>query len=338
MAVPRVVSNQSIQVGPEVTSGTPVACTKILDAWMWTFGLKATTKQFTGQGHQYPSASAMLWEESSAKASGPGDFAQMVYIFSTLWGSGAPALHSPSTTAYDWIWTPLIIGSYANVAKTLTAQIGDPTTGDAEQYGYLAATGFGYDINRKQEMTISADFIAQTFTDGITMTSSPTTVAQNPMVGAQFNYYLDSTSGGIGGTQLLDVLKISYKASDYYEGYYPINRANASFTSLKDKAKKHELTLTLQANAVGVGFKSTYLDTGALCYVRVAAVGPTIDAGHSITAMFTHDMACVFSNMAEFSDEEGVYAVQYTLTVVQDAAWNSGQAQKMTLTNLVSAL
>lgn len=335
MAV-RSAANLKVQIGPEVTPGTPVACSKLLSAFLWTLGEKATTKQFRGTGRQYPSASALLTEMSAGKLSGPGDFAQMVYIASGLWGSGSPTLHSPSTTAYDWNWTPGLTGSYANNSKTFTLQVGDAV--DAEQYAYLAFTGWNYSINRKQEMTIGADFMAQIFSDGATLTASPAEVEQLPMTGAQFNLYLDTTSGGIGTTQLTDPLKIEYKASDYYDPYWPINRANASYSGLVDKEKKHELTLTLQANSAGVALRSGYLQTGARCYVRVQATGPTIDSGNSIAAAMQHDMACFVSGMDEFSDEEGVYAVKYTLAVAEDTAWNSGEAQKLTLTNLLSVL
>jgi hypothetical protein len=335
MAV-RSAINQKVQIGPEITPGSAVACTKLLSAFMWTLGEKATTKQFRGTGRQYPSASALLTEMSSGKLTGPGDFAELVYICSGLWGSGSPTLHSPSTTAYDWTWTPGITGSYAANAKTFTLQVGDGV--DAEQYAYLAFTGMDYKITRKQEVTFGAEFMAQIFSDGATLTSSPTAVEQAPMTGAQFNLYLDTTSSGIGTTQLTDPMEIAFKASGYYDPYWPINRANASYAGLVDKEKKHELTLTLQANSAGIAVRGNYLQTGARCYVRVQGTGQIIDGTNSISATMAHDMACFVSDMKEFGPTEDVYSVTYTLQVAEDTAWNSGEAQKMTLTNLVAAL
>lgn len=336
MATPRAAVNQQIQLGVEAPSGTPAAANRLLDAFTWTLGLKPTTKQFRGMGRQYPSASALLTEMSSGKIAGPGDFVQLVYPLSSLWGAAQIAAHGMSTSAHDWVWTPPLIGSYAANAKTFTVQAGDAV--DAEQYAYLAFTGFGYSFGRKQDVTISGDAIAQTFSDGITLTAAPTVIEQLPMTGAQFDIYLDATAAGIGGTLLTDPLKVDFKASGYYDGYWPINRANASFTSLIDKEKKHELKLTLQANSTGIAVKGNYLETGSRCYVRVAGVGPIIDSANSVNAAMTHDMACFVSNMAEFSDVDGVYAVEYTLAVAEDAAWGSGEAQKFTLTNLLSAL
>ena len=339
MPTPRATINQQVQIGVESTPGTPVSASKLLAAFTWTMGMKAATKQFRGTGRQYPSASSLLTEYSTGKISGPGDFAQLIYPVSSVYGGTTPALHGASTTAYDWIWKPPLTGSYAALAKTYTVQMGDSS--DAEQYAFSVFSGWGYSFGRKQEVTISGDLMAQTFTDGISLTASPTEVEQLPMVGAQFNLYLDSTSAGIGGTQLVDPMKVDFKASGYYDAYWPINRANTSYTNILDKEKKNELKITLQANSTGIAVKGNYLETGARAYVRVAGVGPVIDSGHSINAGMTHDMAVFVSDMAEFSDQDGVYAVEYTLQVAEDTTWTAlvgGTAQILTLTNLLATL
>ena len=53
---------------------------------------------------------------------------------------------------------------------------------------------------------------------------------------------------------------------------------------------------------------------------------------------FTHDMALKAAKPNAFADNQGIYAVEWELTVVQDPAWGSGQAQQLTLINLLSAL
>ena len=336
MPTPRATVNQQVQVGVESVYGTAVACPKLLTAFTWSLGLKAATKQFRGTGRQYPSASSLLTEYSAGKLSGPGDFAQCVYPISTLFGGATIALHGLSTTAYDWKWTPPLVGSYAANAKSLTTQMGDSS--DAEQYAGLVATGFGYSFGRKQEVQFDAELMSLTFTEGVSLTASPAEVEQVPMTGAQFNVYLDATSAGIGVTQLTDPLKVDFKASGYYEAYWPINRTSASYTSILDKEKKNELKLTLQANSVGIAIKGNYLETGTRAYVRVQGTGPIIDGAHTINAAFQHDMAVFVADMAEFSDTDGVYAVEYTLAIAEDSAWATGTAQILTLTNLLQTL
>src|SRR6185437_7869956 len=159
---------------------------------------------------------------------------------------------------------------------------------------------------------VEGDWFAQAFTEGATLTSSPAEVALLPMTGAQANIYLDTTSAGIGTTQLNDPLKVDFKASGYYGQYWPINRANNSFGAHVELLPKNELKITLQANSTGIAVKTNYLETGSRCYVRTDIQGAVIDSGNSISARMRHDMACFVTDMAEFSDVDGVYAVEYT--------------------------
>lgn len=448
----RATVNQVVYIGAEGTPGTPVTPGKLLSSFLWTFGEKATTKQFTATGRKYPSASEMLFEYAAGKISGQGDFGGLIYPLASICGKGSqlfpptapalatatnggtvlagvyqvlityvnangettgsssasitttgststitvtspatasnttgyntyitavngsvfwkqnggsptaigtnftltappststsnpptanttgttPAAHGASATAFDWTFFPPIAGYGTPI--TFTVIQGDSV--DAEQYAYLIFSGWGYTFTRKQEMEISADWFSQTFTDGASIPASPTNIALTPIVGAQFNVYLDTTSAGVGTTQLTDPLKVDFKASGYYSQYFPVNRANSSFTSHLETAPKNELKITLQANSTGIAVRGNYLQTGTRCYVRVSAVGPTIASGPTVTALFQHDMACFVSDMAELSDVDGVYAVEYTLQVAEDMAWTqAGTAQRLTLTNLLSGL
>lgn len=446
----RATVNQVVQIGAEVTPGTPVGATKLLSAFLWTFGEKVATKQFTATGRKYPSASEMLTEYAAGKISGQGDFGALVYPLASICGKGpqllpptapglataasggtvlagvyqvlityvnangetvgsssasitttgsvstitvtspaaqsnattyntyitpvngsvfwkqgsatnigtnfvltappstgtsnpptsnttgtTPAAHGASTSAFDWTFFPPVFGY--GVPITFTVQQGDVV--DAEQYAYLIFSGWGYTFTRKQEMQISGDWFSQTFTDGVSMTGSPTNIGLLPIIGAQFNVYLDTTSAGIGTTQLTDPLKVDFKGSGYYTQYFPVNRANQSFTSHLETAPKNELKLTLQANSVGIAVRGSYLQTGTRAYVRVNAVGPTIATSPTVTALFQHDMAVFVSDMAELTDVDGVYAVEYTLEVAEDMAWTqAGTAQRVSLTNLLSGL
>src|SRR6185312_12833067 len=326
----RSFTNQEVQIGKETTHGTSAAAGHILGGMStWTLGAKPTTKQFMTQGRHYAAASALLTDESSGKMSGVGDFGTIAYIFASHWGTGSPTAHSPSVTVFDYAWTPALNGKYADSAFSYTVQAGDAS--DAEQYTFCVFNGFSYSGGRTQEITFESDFLAQAFTDSVTKTATPTFLVPTPMTGAMANIYLDPTSGAIGTTLLAtSVLNYSFKADPYYKPSWPTNRANASFADITDMAKKHVFTLKLEADSTSIAYKSTYLATGARVYVRLDVQGPTIDVANSLKASFRHDMACFVTGMKEFEDVDGVYAVEYELTVAEDTAWNSGQAQKIT--------
>ena len=334
----RSFTNQQVQIGKEATHGAGGGASHILGGMAtWTLGAKPTTKQFPTAGRHYMSASALLTDESSGKVTGVGDFSTIAYILGSHWGGGSPALHSPSTTAYDFIWTPALTGKYIDTALSYDIQAGDAT--DAEEYLFSLFNGFQYSFSRTQEITWEADILMQAMADSITKTASPTYLVPAPMTGAMANLYLDATSSGIGATLLSDsVLSFEYKADPYYKPYYPVNRANPSFADAIDIAKKHSVTLRLEASSVAIGYKASYLATGDRVYMRVDVQGSVIDASNSIHAEFQHDMACFVTGMKEFADTDGVYAVEYDLMVAEDTTWSTGQAQKVTLTTLLAAI
>ncbi|MGH2505953.1 MAG: hypothetical protein ACRDHZ_00810, partial [Ktedonobacteraceae bacterium] len=51
-----------------------------------------------------------------------------------------------------------------------------------------------------------------------------------------------------------------------------------------------------------------------------------------------HDLAVKVGKPTPFKDEQGIYAMEWECIVVQDPAWNGGQAQQLTVTNTISAL
>ena len=334
----RSFTNQEVQIGKEASHGGGGGAGHILGGMAtWTLGAKPTTKQFPTAGRHYMSASALLTDESSGKVTGVGDFSTVAYILGSHWGSGSPVLHSPSTTVYDFIWTPALTGKYIDSALSYDIQAGDAT--DAEEYLFSLFNGFQYSFSRTQEITWEADILMQAMAASITKTASPTYLVPAPMTGAMANLYLDATSSGIGATLLSDsVLSFEYKADPYYKPYYPVNRANPSFADAIDIAKKHSVTLRLEASSVAIGYKASYLATGDRVYMRVGVQGPVIDAGNNIHAEFQHDMACFVTGMKEFADTDGVYAVEYDLMVAEDTTWSTGQAQKVTLTTLLAAI
>lgn len=335
----RAVVNQFVQLGKETVRGTPVAASKLLSAWDWTFGVKSATKQWTASGRKYPSASAQLTEMAAGKISGHGDFAALVYPLSSVYGPATVALVGSSTTAYGWTFMPVIAGPAAPVSYTV--QQGNAVD-DSQQYAYTIFSGWGYSFTRKQEVSITGEWFSQSLTDGISMTASPTNIALLPMTGVMTNVYLDTTSAALGTTQLSNLLKADFKASNYFGQYWPINRTNASFTAHLDTLPKNELKLTLNADATAMALRTAYLELDTVrCYVSVNITGPQIDGVHPTNAQMTHNMACFISDMVEFSDVDGVYAVEVTLQVAEDTTWTAltgGTAQTLLLQNLLAAL
>jgi hypothetical protein len=84
--------------------------------------------------------------------------------------------------------------------------------------------------------------------------------------------------------------------------------------------------MIVEADAAGMGFLSTYR-AGSTVFLRLRNVGPPIYSAGSyaatpLTYQMTIDMAMKVNNIGRFSDQEGVYAVEFPWTGVYDSGWN----------------
>lgn len=330
--------NQKTQIGAESTSalGTAVAASKLLECFDIVIGIDGDVAFYTSTGHKYPSAQEENTEFVSGTLAGNLDYNGIIYPLASTMGSVTPVAHLASTTAKDWIYTPPITGSV--VPQTYTLQQGDATR--ARQSTYVLFTELGYKAMRKGDVTVSGKLVGLPIADAITMTASPTTIVTSPVVGKQWNVYLDTTSAGLGTTQILRCFSIDYLFTNVYGTFFPLNRANLGYTAHVDLVPKTTIKLLLEANAEGMTTPLSALETGTTYYLRVVAQGPQIasDGPGAIYATFQHDMAVKFGKPTAFKDEQGVYALEWECTVVEDPAWGTGKSQMITVTNLITAL
>lgn len=329
-------ANQDVQIGAEATTalGTSVSAGKRVECFDWTMGIMADVNFITGTGRKYPSASEENTEWTEGTIGGNFDYNGCIYPLASVMGSVAAASHGASTTAKDWIFTPPLTGSV--VPQTYTVEMGDSVR--ARKTTYVLFTEWGYKGTRK-DFTNSGKWIAYPITDGITKTASPTVVTSSPIAGKHWNAYLDSTSGGLGGTQLLRLMSVEYLMTNVYGVVYPINRTNLGWTAHVDLVPKCTVKLKFEANAEGMAPLS-YLQAGTTYYLRLNAQGPQIasDGPGAIYATFQHDMAIKFGKPSAFADDAGVFALEWECTVVEDSSWGTGKAQTITVTNLLTAL
>jgi hypothetical protein len=273
-------------------------------------------------------------EWSEAKLSGWLDFNSLVYLLSGAYGAATPALHSPSTTAYDWNWDAVLSGPAS--PKTYTIEQGDTVRAQKHTYGLI--NDFQYKITRS-EATFSAGMIGQAITDAITLTTLTTSaeLAISSVLGKYINIYYDTTSGAIGTTIFAKPLEIAFAKSGIYVPFWTLNRTNTSFTSHLDMAPKTTIKMLTEADAAGMALLTDLqADATTIKYMRVEAVGPTIDAGNSLKATINHDMAVRVSNVQPWKDSGGVYAIEWEFEIVEDPTW--GHSDKFLVTNLLSAL
>lgn len=329
--------NQRLQFGAESTSalGTSVSASKLVECFDLVPGINADVSFYRPSGRKYDNTQEENTEWMEWTQGGNMDYNGAIYPLASIMGSVAPTAHGGSATAKDWTFTPPVTGSI--VPQTYTIEQGDSVS--ARKSTYCIWTQWGYKGTRK-DFSCSGKLMSQPITTGITLTASPTAVALSPMVSKHFNVYLDPTSGALGSTLLTRVLSIEYSMDNVYGPLWVLNRSTVGWTAHVDMAPKCTFKMKLEADSTAIGYIATYLQGGATAYVRVSGQGPQIasDGPSTVNATFQHDMALKFDKPDQFGDEQGVYAIQYNCTVVEDPSWSSGKAQTITVTNLIASL
>jgi hypothetical protein len=330
--------NQRTQIGPEATPGTAVTATKHLDCFDFVYGIDPTVSSYRPSGTKYDASQEEDTEMTSISVTGNLDYNGVIYLLSSAMGVITPTAANSSTTAKQWKYIPPVSGSIQ--PQTYSIEQGDATRARKFNYGLLS--DFGYKGTRKAPFTVSGKGFGQPLTDDITLTASPTDVALAQAVEKQFDVYLDPTSGALGTTQLLRVLSIDYSFGGIYGPFFALNRSTTGHGGHVDLGPKTSIKILMEADSAGMAPLS-YLRQGTIYYLRVDALGAQIasDGGAGTDPIyngFTHDMAIKFGKPSAFKDDQGIFALEWECNVVQDPTWGSGQAQEVTVTNLITAL
>jgi hypothetical protein len=133
-----------------------------------------------------------------------------------------------------------------------------------------------------------------------------------------------------------------------YKGQTTANIAYSAALTSATVNTAFQLLSTVGANCTVTGSAGgpyTFTFSGALATdmspvtaTNVSLTGgtPTMTLVARANNYFAHDMAVKVSNVTDFSDSGGVFAIEWELTIVEDGAW--GKAQTATTTNLITAL
>jgi len=121
------------------------------------------------------------------------DYNGIIYLLAGVYGSASPSAHGASSTAKDWIYTPPLTGTI--VPQTYTIEQGDATYARKANYGLF--TEYGFKGDRQAGLSVTSKLLAQQLQVGITLTSTPTSIALAPVAGKHINVYLDPTSGAL---------------------------------------------------------------------------------------------------------------------------------------------
>ncbi len=326
-------ANIRTQLGVEVTPGTAVPATQQLAGLYFTDDPKLDTIQTRRPGHASPSASVRGkgWTDLTP-TNDFCDFNSMVYALSSLLGAANISLHTGGTLSHDWLFTLKLID--LALGKTYTLERGPTTSSAGRKYAYVALDALTISGTKDSVKITAGHAFGREISEGITLTADVPELDAASMAGINTNVYLDTTSGGIGTTQLT-LSEWSVAFSNFYGPKYDVNRAQTSYDKLVPLVPDVTVTLKVEADADAWAFFG-YLRAGSLVYPRIDIQGAVIEG--SIKNELIIDSALFITQPAAFGDDQGVDSIMFTGKVGEDPAWNSGQSLIATVTNGKSSL
>lgn len=316
---------QTVQIGVETTSGTSVAASKKLQSMMIEPGPKAEIQSYRSMGSKFPAIAALGKEWTEANVGGGITYSEIIYPLSSVLKAVTPT----GTTAKSWVFSPAT--SAADTVKTFTVEQGSAERAHKFTYGLFNSMGMKF---TRESAEISGSMIGAAITDGITLTATPTSIELVPVLPTQVKVYLaDLQSGLAGATALARALSVEWNISDRFGPVWVLN-GSTTWAAFVETEPKLEVKLLMEADTEGMALLTT-MRAGSTKFVRIEAIGAQIAAGPD-TYKLTIDTACKIMDVDPFSDEDGVFAIGFSMSGFHDATW--GKATEVTAVNTVAAL
>ncbi len=317
---------EQVQIGLEATPGTGVAASRTMRSFQVMMHSPGQADLYRPDGHKFAVVAEVNQEWTSFDLSGKPTYTEICWPLAMLYGNPAPTVAGTvNTRVYTMADTALL------APKTATIEKGGSVRAQKITYGLV--TDLGFTITRSQGLQMSGSGIGHLFTDGITKTAAPTDVPLIPIIGKQFDLYIDATGAALGTTKMLRAFNIAPSIGGVFGPIWPINSANASFGAHVDLAPSSGLKLTLEADAAGMAYLAQFR-AGTTVFVRAEAIGPVFTG--ATTYKFTYDAALKIKSMSPDEDEAGVTTVSWETEFTQDSTW--GKAHEITVVNDVATV
>ena len=319
--------SQGVQIGVELVEGTVVSSNRKLQATGFALSPNLETNRFRPMGQKYDALVTPGKEMTAVEIEGVGTYEEVIFLLSSVLTATAPTV--VGVTGQQWVFAPS--SSAEDTVKTFTVEQGG--TVRAHRAAGVVLTDFGITWNR-DAVELSGSGMGQLFTDGITMTASPTVVPLVPILPTQIDVFMNSTFATLGTTKLLRTLEGELSLGSRFGPVWVLNSANPSYVARVETEPDATFRLLLEADAAGMALL-TSARAGATQYISVVATGGVIGAGPAVyKAQF--DFACKVEEIGSLDDQDGVFAIEFETRLVHDTAL--GGALKVTIINSQTSL
>jgi hypothetical protein len=312
--------------GKETTPGQAPSSGKRLGSITVRPSYELEVTPYTVVGTKFPLTASLVREASSATLEGWLDYEGIVYPLASVMHSTTPQQQG-STQAYKWTFTPN--QSTADTPVTYTVQFGSSGGANQFSYGIVSELGmeFGSNTNR-----LTGRMIGRKIVDNATLWGSPTVVTPVPLQPKEVSVYYGVSTPN---TKLDRAFAVSWTIRNRWAPVYVIDSALAGdWVTHVETVPESEFTLLVEADASNSNIWHTAAQQSNAYWLKIDAQGATIQDTYKYTLTITSKVMVVGAR--EFSDQDGVIAVEWTLRSVYDST--SGYAVRVEVINKQTAL
>lgn len=319
--------NRQVQVGVEVTPGSAVSANKVLPSMSMVITPLTRTREIRSQGFKPATDVQSLGGLSRIALSGPLNYTEIVYILNMI-VTGVISTPAGGTASRQHLFAPTAQGT--DGYKALTVQEGDSTAATQAAGVFLANWGFsaadgGVDITGE---------LRGRYPTSVSLTGSPTSVAQLPVNPREIDIYIDPTFGALGTTKVTDGLSLNYNINDKQKEKFVLNTTFTSFSESIEVVPTQTFSFITEHNAQSRAIFAGIASGNPVQYMRMKATGPVIEA--AITYLFQFDVP-VKITATEQVDQDGVWGYRYDCLPKYDSAFGN-KMWEIKVINTIAAL
>lgn len=320
--------SQVLQLGLETTPGTDVAANKQLTMMDIMMGIRGDMQSFRPQGFKYQTTKALNKEWAEGGVSGGASYNEIVYALASvlcrevITGAGAAKTwtFSPSSTAPDTI-------------ATYTIERGDATR--AHQNTYCHFNSFSVEATRDGGVTVGGTVVGRALEDAITLTATPTVLLPIPIVSDEWAIFVDTSLANLGTTRYTRVKRVRWEIADRQRPHWFLDNTQTSFGAIVEGVPTCQMSILLEADAAGMGLLTGYRAEETK-FIRFKATGAAISGGGNYDLQL--DMSAKCQEPSEYSDEDGLYAIEFTFDATHDTTATWVRALRAIVVNTLTAL
>lgn len=322
--------NQVLQLGLETTPGTAVAANRQLTMMDIALGARVDMQSFRPMGFKYQTTKALNREWAEGPVSGGASYNEIVYALSSILAREVITQPPVGTAKAVWTYSPSSTGP--DTVATYTIQRGSSFR--AHQITHGVFTGFTLEANRNGGVSVGGTVLGRALTDGITLTAAPTLLVPIPVVSDEWAIFADDTAAGIGTTRLTRVKRVNFELTGRQIAHWFLDNSQTSFAAIVEGVPTAQIRMLVEADAVGMGYLTT-MRNEATKFVRFKATGGAVPGGGGNFSLQI-DAAAKVNEPRDFSDEDGLYAIEWTMDITHDVGW--AKALSAVVENSLTAL